>query len=505
MSSTNFVEFLGKIRRIQSIMIQVVTGKAGVPEKESEYLRLYEDLYEDFKRRGLGNPNQFPTLNGFSSYCHMYYPKWEDRRRFIKSLYKSVPGLTEETSNEVQQKRLSVEKTRTNVVDRRKIFVVYGRNIKARDALFMFLRSIDLHPMEWSEIIATTGRGAPYIAEILDKAFSQAQAVVVLMTPDDEGRLRKHFRKLDDRLHETELTPQARLNVLFEAGMAIGHFPNRTILVELGDLRPFSDIGGRHVVRLDDSTQKRQELAQRLKDAGCKVNLIGTDWHTAGEFKASLSNASTIETNMRPSRRIAESKAVFSSFDKSLRSLEKATQPKTRAILLSKFQPVLRSLCQDHMWSDGVKDRIEKTIEIIPKKLSENPNIDNYIQFLKMILNHHGEHTLDMIKKKFMVDLEKAYLDPKYKTNAVILSLLQRLHEYSLEYMMKLVDDAVYKWSDGRFNTLNGAIEFWGLKERDKEHEGMLRFLEQKMEETEKDRDEKAHSRFKQLYSSAYR
>ena len=28
----------------------------------------------------------------------------------------------------------------------------------------------------------------------------------------------------------------------------------------------------------------RQEIAARLKDAGCDVDLSGTDWHTTGEF-----------------------------------------------------------------------------------------------------------------------------------------------------------------------------------------------------------------------------
>lgn len=171
--------------------------------------------------------------------------------------------------------------------DPKKIFVVYGRNEEARKSLFTFLRAIKLDPIEWTELVKATGKGSPYIGEILEKGFSEAKAVVVLMSPDDVGKVRKKFRRDGDSSSETELTPQARLNVIFEAGMAFGHCAERTVVVELGSLRPFSDISGRHVVRLDNSTEKRQELAQRLLTLGCEADLSGTDWHTAGNFEVS--------------------------------------------------------------------------------------------------------------------------------------------------------------------------------------------------------------------------
>lgn len=173
----------------------------------------------------------------------------------------------------------------------RAVFVVHGRNLVLRDAMFLFLRSIELQPIEWSSAIAATGKPTPYVGEILECAFRMAQAFVILFTPDDEGQLREEYREMTDPPHETSLVPQARLNVVFEAGMAIGQHPDRTVLVEVGSLRPFSDIDGLHVVRMDDSSQRRQELANRLKSAGCLVNLVGTDWHTAGDFSGKASNA----------------------------------------------------------------------------------------------------------------------------------------------------------------------------------------------------------------------
>ena len=170
----------------------------------------------------------------------------------------------------------------------RKVFVVHGRDTQARDNVFQFLRAIGLHPLEWSEAVKSTGKPNPYVGEILERAFSEAHAILVLFTPDDEAYLRTSLRSENEPNYETQLSGQARPNVLFEAGMAMGGSEDRTILVELGVLRPFSDIAGRHTIKLDNTSQRRQELAQRLQAAGCPVNLEGTDWHAVGNFEPSL-------------------------------------------------------------------------------------------------------------------------------------------------------------------------------------------------------------------------
>ena len=216
---------------------------------------------------------------------------------FVVSL-NNVPDSTVEVTGELivgapgweleEEKGMVSLQNHQPSVDAKEVFVVHGRNDGARKALFDFLRAIGLKPVEWSEAVRATGKASPYIGEILDAAFSRAHAVVVLFTPDDEARLREQFRIDSDLLHETQLTGQARPNVLFEAGMAMARSQDRTVLVELGDLRPFSDVAGRHAIRLDNSSQRRQDLAQRLEAAGCPVNLQGTDWHTAGDFEAAL-------------------------------------------------------------------------------------------------------------------------------------------------------------------------------------------------------------------------
>jgi predicted nucleotide-binding protein len=167
-------------------------------------------------------------------------------------------------------------------VDKRNVFVVHGRDEPLRQSLFAFLRAIHLHPIEWSELTATAASAAPYIGELLDDAFQRAQAIVVLLSPDEHVRL-------TDRLGGGEEGLQPRANVLFESGLAFARNAERTVLVEVGNVRAFSDVAGRHVVRLDDTAPnavaRRQELASRLKRAGCAVSTEGTDWHNVGAFR----------------------------------------------------------------------------------------------------------------------------------------------------------------------------------------------------------------------------
>ena len=164
------------------------------------------------------------------------------------------------------------------------VFVVHGRNLKARDAMFEFLRSIGLQPIEWSQAVKSTRRAAPYVGEVLDAAFRKAAAVVVLLTPDDEARLKRAFVKASDPNHEKQLTGQPRPNVLFEAGRAFGSHADSTVLAQIGDIRPFSDTAGVHVVRLTNAPEPRRDLANRLEGAGCAVDISGTDWLSAGDF-----------------------------------------------------------------------------------------------------------------------------------------------------------------------------------------------------------------------------
>ena len=194
----------------------------------------------------------------------------------------SADGPEPRVKKQVRTKKQKVAKAKDNSV-----FVVHGRNDQLRRALFDFLRALGLKPLEWEKAVLMTKKTNPYIGHILDNSMARVQAVVVLFSPDDEAKLRAEFITPSDGPNEKNLRGQPRANVLFEAGLALGRHPDKTILVEVGKLRKFSDIAGRHVVRLSNEITRRNELANRLENLGCNVDKQGTDWIKAGDFSVS--------------------------------------------------------------------------------------------------------------------------------------------------------------------------------------------------------------------------
>ena len=60
-------------------------------------------------------------------------------------------------------------------------------------------------------------------------------------------------------------------------------------MFQLGPVKKSSDVAGLHVVHMNNEFAKRQELATKLKNAGCPVSTDGPDGGDAGDFTDPLS------------------------------------------------------------------------------------------------------------------------------------------------------------------------------------------------------------------------
>ncbi|MBB4750473.1 TIR domain-containing protein [Actinoplanes lobatus] len=168
--------------------------------------------------------------------------------------------------------------------DPRTVFVIHGRDLDVRNAIFDFLRALGLKPQEWEHLVRATGKGAPSLTEVVTRAVREAQAVVALLTPDDRVQLHPELREASDTTAELSTGCQARPNVFLELGMALAALPDHTIILEAGDMRRTADLAGLNYVTVSASVDWRNKVAQRLENAGCPVDRAGGDWQHPHRF-----------------------------------------------------------------------------------------------------------------------------------------------------------------------------------------------------------------------------
>jgi predicted nucleotide-binding protein len=168
----------------------------------------------------------------------------------------------------------------------RKVFVIHGRDEDLREAMFDLLRALSLQPLEWEQLVADHGAPLPFLYDVVAEALSEGrvQAVLVLLTPDDVVQLHPDLYGPNEPRYEREPALQPRPNVLIELGMALGTHRDRTVVVEVGGLRPIADLAGLNVIRFDGSDAAIGKIVCRLKLAGCQVEADGADWRRARRF-----------------------------------------------------------------------------------------------------------------------------------------------------------------------------------------------------------------------------
>jgi hypothetical protein len=135
------------------------------------------------------------------------------------------------------------------------IFVIYGRDSEAYQELGKFIKSLGLVELKFDDVAAALDASA-FIADIVRHAITKADAVIALFTPDELAAL---YSPDSGRFIDEEFSSrwQARPNVIFEAGVAFGIAPKKTILVTLGaDVTLFSDVHGIHFIQLDQPNSK---------------------------------------------------------------------------------------------------------------------------------------------------------------------------------------------------------------------------------------------------------
>lgn len=153
----------------------------------------------------------------------------------------------------------------TSVASRR-VFVVYGHDVDAREQLRLVLHILNLEPF----VLGNTSGGGQTIIEALEtEIFSQAAGNclgIVLLTPDDMG----YEQGSDPKNAE----PRARQNVVLEMGMLIAAFGRqRVAILRKGDVVVPSDASG--IIHIPFNSHVRDtvpKLCKRLREAGYELS-----------------------------------------------------------------------------------------------------------------------------------------------------------------------------------------------------------------------------------------
>lgn len=175
--------------------------------------------------------------------------------------------------------------------DKRSVFIVAGRDTDAASGLIQVLRAMSLQIVEWEHAVAKTGLPNPYVGDVVTVGMRSADAAVVIITPDDLVKLRTDLLHDEDGDQEREIQGQPRPNVIYEAGFADALGRNRTLIVEIGSSKSFSDVSGRHTLHYDGTPAKRNALAERLRVAGLKPDTSGDHWLSVGDVGGAIAKA----------------------------------------------------------------------------------------------------------------------------------------------------------------------------------------------------------------------
>jgi len=142
----------------------------------------------------------------------------------------------------------------------RKIFIVHGHDNELKQHVARILEKLDLKPI----ILHEKPNSGQTIIEKIERYADEVQFAIILMTPDDEGRVKG----------DVELKTRARQNVVLEYGYFIGKYGrHRVVCLYKGVEELPSDMHGLIYIDKDNDSGWEYKLGKELKTAGYDVNL----------------------------------------------------------------------------------------------------------------------------------------------------------------------------------------------------------------------------------------
>jgi hypothetical protein len=217
----------------------------------------------------------FVRLNrDLTSFWHFIQPKfksYKERRTFISEQFTPLLDFLEFGQQKGSHAPKPVPKPVLNIPknfagggaiepvarNKRKVFIVHGRDNEAKQEVARFLSNLGLEPI----ILHEQASSGMTIIEKIERYTNDADFALVLYTPCDHGR----------GVHDTKVAPRsrARQNVVFEHGYLMAKLGRENVCALVkGDIETPNDISGVVYVSLDGFGGWKNEVAKELKACG---------------------------------------------------------------------------------------------------------------------------------------------------------------------------------------------------------------------------------------------
>lgn len=204
------------------------------------------------------------NLGSFWGFIKNKFSTYAERRTYLSEEFTPLLDYLEfgTSTQAVPPAQGKTSELKQGVVARnkRKVFIVHGRDNEAKQEVARFIEALGLQ----SIILHEQASAGMTIIEKIERYSNEADFALVLYTPCDLGR----------GVHETKVHPRhrARQNVVFEHGYLMAKLGRENVCALVkGDIETPNDISGVVYVGFDGQGAWKAEVAKELTSCGYEI------------------------------------------------------------------------------------------------------------------------------------------------------------------------------------------------------------------------------------------
>lgn len=278
------LDFLHNDYERVSYLANLLTSRAtGLTCDENEYVHLRNELVHkaNIAQYLPSLVRQHRTLDSFWSFIQPKFSTYAERRTYLSEQFTPLLDALEfnQPLHTLSQPITSSSKSNSSLMqtmhyeipnlfpsspttrNKRKVFIVHGRDNEAKQEVSRFIMTIGLEPI----ILHEQASSGMTIIQKIEHYSNEAAFALVLYTACDQGR----------GYHESNQKPKdrARQNVVFEHGYLMAKLGRQNVCALVkGFLETPNDLSGVVYVELDDRGAWKLDVVKELKASGYNIN-----------------------------------------------------------------------------------------------------------------------------------------------------------------------------------------------------------------------------------------